>query len=112
MENYENKRKLDRLQAIEPIEINIKGNKYRLHDISEYGLGIIVDGENSFPLGQRIDSIPLQLNDKDVALKGVVTHISKTDINYLCGIRFIFDNIEEYKSVVQFKKEINPGKLP
>jgi hypothetical protein len=105
MENSQNKRQADRLYSIKPTRIHLMGKAYRLKDISEGGLGIIVDGPYTFFIGQRIDSIPLQLNDEAVYLKGTVTHISKTQLHYICGIRFIFSGIEEYESLARFKKE-------
>jgi hypothetical protein len=106
MGNFENKRKADRLYSIQPTKIKLLGKEYALNDISEAGLGIIVDAPHTFSLGQRIDAIPLQLNDRTVSLKGAVAHIDKTASNYICGIRFIFSGIEEYNAVAQFKKSI------
>jgi len=105
MENSQNKRKNDRLYSIKPTHIHLMEKAYWLNDISEGGLGIIVDGPHTFFLGQRIDSIPLQLNDGTVYLKGTVAHINKTELNYICGIRFIFTGIQEYESLARFKKE-------
>jgi hypothetical protein len=110
MGNHENKRKTDRLHAVKPSRIQLKGKEYRLNDISDGGVGIIVDGPDTFFPGQRIDAIPLELNDGTIHLKGFVAHISKTESHYICGIRFILDGIEEYKSVAQFKKERTPTK--
>ena len=105
MGSHESKRKTDRSHAVKPSRIQLKGKEYRLNDISDSGVGIIVDGPYTFFPGQRIDAIPLELNDGTVHLKGFVAHISKTESHYICGIRFILDGIEEYKSVAQFKKE-------
>lgn len=81
------------------------GKNYRLNDIGDGGLGIIVDGPDAFLLGQRIDAILLELNDKTILLKGVVAHINKTPRHYICGIRFILDNIDQYQAVARFKEE-------
>ncbi len=109
MGNSKNKRKADRLYSIKPTQIKLLGKEYTLNDISEAGLGIIVDDPHTFFLGQRIDVIPLQINDSTVSLKGAVAHINKTVSNYICGIRFIFSGIEEYNAVGQFKKSIRVG---
>ncbi len=102
----ENKRKTNRLYAIKPTQIKVEGIQYTLNDISEAGLGIIVDGPHTFSMGQRIDAITLELNDRTVLLKGAVAHVDKTASSYICGIRFIFSGIEEYNFVAQFKKSI------
>ena len=110
MGSHENKRKTDRSHAVKPSRIQLKGKEYRLNDISDSGVGVIVNGPDTFFPGQRIDAIPLELNDGTIHLKGFVAHISKTESHYICGIRFILDGIEEYKSVAQFKKERTPTK--
>lgn len=105
MVSDQNKRRTDRAYAIKPTQIKLLGKKYLLNDISDGGLGIIVDGPDTFFMGQRIDAILLELKDQTVSLKGTVAHINKTQLHYICGIRFILDGIEEYNSVAQFKKE-------
>jgi len=110
MGNHENKRKTDRSYAVKPSRIQLKGKEYRLNDISDGGVGIIVDGPDTFFPGQRIDAIALELNDGTIHLKGAVTHINKTESHYICGIRFMLEGIEEYKSVALFKKERTPAK--
>lgn len=106
MGKSENKRKTDRLYSIKPTQIKVMGKEYALNDISEAGLGIIVDGPHTFSIGQRIDTITLELKDWVVFLKGAVAHVDKTASSYICGIRFIFSGIEEYNSVARFKKSI------
>ena len=105
MESDQNKRKTGRSYAIKPTQIKLLGKNYRLNDISDGGLGIIVDGPDTFLSGQRIDAVLLELKDRTVSLKGTVAHINKTQLHYICGIRFILDGIEEYNFVAQFKKE-------
>lgn len=81
------------------------GQAYRLNDISEGGLGVIVDGPHTFFLGQRIESIALPLNDGEIYLQGTVAHINKTESHYICGIRLRLTGMEEYESLARFKKE-------
>ena len=107
MTNPENKRKTARTYPIKPTEIVLKGKEYRLNDISSEGFGIIVEGDaHTFFMGQRIDQIPLQLAQGTEYLKGVVAHITKNELNFVCGIRFLFGNRKEFESVKQFQKEI------
>ncbi|MBW1840287.1 MAG: PilZ domain-containing protein [Deltaproteobacteria bacterium] len=105
MGNDKNKRKTDRLYSIKPTQIQLKGNVYTLNDISTEGLGVIVDDPHTFFSGQSFDAIPVKLSDNTVFLKGIVTHITKNERNYVCGIRFLLAGIEEYKLVTRFKKE-------
>ena len=105
MEKSPNKRQTARLYSLKPTHIDLMGKAYRLNDISDGGLGIIVDEPHTLFLGQRIESIPLQFNDGDIYLKGTVAHINKTESHYICGIRLIFTGIEEYESLARFKKE-------
>lgn len=62
MTNPENNRKTTRTYPIKSTEILLKGKQYRLNDISNEGLGIIIEGDaHTFFMGQRINRIPLQL---------------------------------------------------
>jgi hypothetical protein len=105
MGKRENKRKTDRLYSFKPTLVYLKGKGYRLNDIATEGIGIIVDGPHIFFSGQRFDNITLQLNEGPISLKGIVTHITKNEINTVCGVRFILAGIEEYKSAERFKNE-------
>ena len=108
MTNPENKRKTARTHPIKPTKIVLKGKEYRLNDISSEGLGIIVEGDaHTFFMGQRIDQIPLQLEQGTEYLKGVVAHLTKNELNFVCGIRFLFGSRKEFESVQKFQKEIS-----
>jgi hypothetical protein len=108
MTNPENKRKTARAYPLKPTEIVLKGKAYRLNDISSEGLGIIVEEDaHTFFMGQRIDQIPLQLEQGTEYLKGVVAHLTKNELNSVCGIRFLFGNRKEFESVQKFQKEIS-----
>jgi len=109
MANPENKRKAARTYPLKPTEIVLKGKAYRLNDISSEGLGIIVEGDaHTFFMGQRINRIPLQLEQGTEYLKGVVAHITKSEFNSVCGIRFLFGNRKEFESVQKFQNEQTP----
>jgi hypothetical protein len=105
METSPNKRQAARSYALKPTHIDLMGKAYRLNDISDGGLGIIVDGPHIFFLGQRIESIALPFCDGDVYFKGSVAHIHKTKSHYICGIRLLLTGIGEYESLARFKKE-------
>lgn len=108
MKNPENNRKTARTYSIKPTEIVLKGKVYMLNDISSEGLGIIVEeGAHTFFMGQRLDQIPLQLQQGAEYLKGVVVHLTKNELNSVCGIRFLFSNSKEFESVKRFQKEIS-----
>ena len=109
MEMSPNKRQAARSYALKPTHIDVMGKDYRLNDISNGGLGIIVDGPHTFFLGQRIEPITLPLSNGDRYLKGTVAHIHKTESHYICGIRLLLTGIGEYESLARFKKERTPA---
>jgi hypothetical protein len=61
-----------------------------LNDISNEGIGIVVEGSDTFVLGQRIEAIHFPTENRDMTLNGIVSHISKNDLGFLCGIRFVY----------------------
>ena len=100
-----NKRKNERTYAIKPTRITLKGHSYRLNDISNEGIGLVLENDvPHFVIGERLEKIPIPLQSGTVNLKGAVSHISITADCTVCGIRFIFDG-DEFSSIVQFKKE-------
>jgi hypothetical protein len=99
------KRKNRREYNLKPTIINIKGSPFEVHNISSEGIGIIIE-ENGpqFTNGERIEKIPIPLEEGVVHLRGVVTHISVTSNSRICGIMFQFKG-SEFKYLMQFKRE-------
>ena len=100
------KRKTDRTVALKPTDIVIGEMSYRLNDISNEGIGIVVDASgHPFHIGQRIEAIPIALETGDRQLSGVVAHITKTSKHVLCGNRFLLRDGDELSAVVRFRQE-------
>jgi hypothetical protein len=106
MTDNHNRRKNDRVFPLKPTRIELKGTFFLLHDINNQGLGIFLEKDGpQFVTGERIDSVPIPLQAGTVNINGIVSHLSVTSKCRICGIRFLF-NGDEFKSVIQFKKEL------
>lgn len=99
------KRKSGRLSELKPTSIILKGVPVEVHDISSEGIGVHIQ-ENGPKLtnGERLEKIPIPLEQGTVHLRGIVTHISVTSKSKVCGIMFLFEG-NDFKHVMQFKKE-------
>lgn len=105
MSDPRDQRKSRRACELKPTFITLKGHAFRVNDISNDGIGLIVEaGGPQLVIGQRFDQIPIPLESGTVNIRGVITHISVTTAATVCGIRFLFSG-DEYKSILQFKKE-------
>ena len=105
MPKLNSKRKSERAYDLKPTFIDLKGQRFHVSDISNEGIGIVLEeGGPRFFTGERLEKIPLPLQNGTLDLKGAVTHISITGTGTICGIRFIFSG-SEFKSIVQFIKE-------
>jgi len=92
---------------LKPTQVVIKGRIFRLNDISNEGVGVLLNGEeNAFHLGERIETICLPVRGGEVTLSGVVTHMSRTESATVCGIRFLFKNSDEFDAVSRFMEDI------
>lgn len=105
MPNFRNKRKNERAYDLKPTRIMLKGQLLRVNNISNEGIGIILEeGGPRFFIGERFEKIPIPLQSGTVNIKGIVSHISTTATATVLGIRFLFSG-EEFNSIIQFKKE-------
>jgi len=92
---------------LKPTEVVIKNRIFQLNDISNEGVGVLVNGEEkAFHLGERIEKICLPSRGGEVTLSGVVTHMSRTDAAIVCGIRFLFKSSDEFDAVSRFMEDI------
>lgn len=99
------KRKSDRTSDILPTTIVLKGRQCRVNDIGSEGIGVIIEeGGPRLVVGERINAIVIRLESGPLALEGVVTHLSRTTAQLICGIRFLFID-DEFDRILQFKKE-------
>lgn len=105
MPNYKNRRKSPRVYDLKPTTIMLKNHPFRVNDISNEGIGLIMERDGPrFINGERIETIPIPLSSGEVKLEGVVTHVSVTKRNTVFGIRFLFRG-EDFKSIIRFKEE-------
>ncbi len=100
-----NRRKTERIIALKPTRIRLKGHPLELSDISSEGIGVILEKEGPrFFIGERIDNIPLPLQGGTIDLPGMVSHISITAAHTVLGIRFLLGE-GDFNAVNRFKKE-------
>ena len=98
-------RKNERTCQIKPTRVVIKGTLLELSDISNGGIGVVLEKDGpEFITGERLETIPLDLADGRVYLQGVVSHISVAADRTICGIRFLLTG-DQFDRVIQFKKE-------
>jgi len=94
-----NRRQTTRLSAQYGAIVTIGKERFLINDISSQGIGVVVEGPDTLFLGQRIEAIQFPKDDPDMILKGIVSHISKTDRGYLCGINFEFSGNKDFAYV-------------
>ena len=101
-----NNRKSERAYVIETKDISINGKAFRLKDIALGGFGVIVEGEHTFFIGQRLNNIELKADSRSKTIKGIVSHITKDQQHIICGIRFEFVDHDEMEFVAKLKSKI------
>ena len=100
-----NDRGFDRSYVVESNNIRINDTAFRLNDIAAGGFGIIVEGEHTFFIGQRLDRIELTSDQPSKILKGIVSHITKTQQHIICGVRFDYADHGEMDFVTRFMED-------
>lgn len=100
--NATNRRKTARTTVHHAAKVDIRGKAFLLKDISSEGFGIAVTGPDDFYLGQRISSI--RFAGEGTTFNGVVSHVSKNDQGFVCGICFIFESSREFEAVKHLVK--------
>ncbi len=98
-------RRSHRVRELKPTRIRLKGRHFMVADISNSGIGIMLeDGGPTFVVGERLEHIPIPLENGIVNVQGIVSHISVTTAGRTCGIHFIFRGAE-YDAVIRFIQE-------
>ena len=106
MSDARDQRQSRRISELKPTFITLKGHAFRVNDISNDGMGLILDaGGPQLVMGQRLDQIPIPLESGTVHIRGIVTHISVTEDATVCGIRFLFSG-DQHQWIIKFKQEI------
>jgi hypothetical protein len=101
------KRKSDRGYVEGSRNIIINGKTFLLHDVGVEGVGVIVESERILFIGQRINDIDLKAGNPPLILKGIVSHITKTQAHIICGIRFEFTGPEDLKYATAFAQMVS-----
>ncbi|MFC1505236.1 PilZ domain-containing protein [Thermodesulfobacteriota bacterium] len=105
MKTTSEKRKSVRQSILEPTHIVIGEDTYQLANVSSQGIGIQVASGHSFYLGQRVVSIKIETDDVARFFDGTITHLTHQQSGVVCGIRFIFNDIEAYNHMARYVKE-------
>ena len=79
--------------------VTIGKERFLINNISSEGIGIVVEGPDTFFLGQHIDAIRFPKENPEMRLQGIVSHTSKTDRGYVCGIQFEFSRSGDFTFV-------------
>ncbi|RMD47698.1 MAG: PilZ domain-containing protein [Aquificota bacterium] len=106
------KRNYIRVQTSEddPIYVEIDGISTKVWDISEGGIGIIVESLKDIEIGNQYD-LNLSLSGKTLKLKGEIVYIKEINkSNYKVGIKFLKvpSNVEDliFKYILKRQREI------
>jgi hypothetical protein len=92
--------------------VTIGKERFLINNISSEGIGVVVEGPDTFFLGQRIEAIQFPKDNPDMVLEGIVNHISKTDRGYVCGIGFVFTGTGDYAFVEGLARKYQEDVLP
>lgn len=115
MLKMENRRQTIRIETKTSTMVVIGKERFLLNDISTEGIGIVVDGPDAFCLGQRVEAIHFPTENQDMPLNGIVSHISKNDQGFLCGIRFVYSGTGDFAFVEgvarKYREDIQPPVL-
>ena len=110
-----NRRQSNRAEAQYGAIVTIGEARFLMNNISSEGIGVVVEGPDTFFLGQRIEAIRFPKENQDMILKGIVSHLSKTDRGYLCGIRFVFSGTGDFVFVEglarKYREDVQPPAL-
>jgi hypothetical protein len=107
-----NRRQSIRAVAQYGATVTIGEARFLINNISSEGIGVVVEGPDTFFLGQRIEAIHFPKENQDMILKGIVSHLSKTDRGYLCGIRFVFSGTGDFAFVEGLARKYQEGVQP
>jgi len=101
----DNQRQTRRAYRLKPTRIALKGTFLAVNDLSSGGIGVVLEQDGpDFVIGERLDRIPLELTAGPVNLQGVVSHISVSTDQTICGIRFLLTD-DQFDTVIQYRKE-------
>jgi hypothetical protein len=99
------KRRSARQTSIKPTRIFIGSQAYPLANVSREGVGIQIEGEHSFFMGQRLAAIKIETDQATRYFDGTISHITHHQAGIICGIRFILKDIEAYNHMARYAQE-------
>ena len=99
------KRQTARYSNLKPTMIGIGNRSYQVVNISREGIGIQIDKDHSFFLGQRLTAIKIQTREQTRFFDGTITHITHQQAIVVCGIRFVLNDIAGYDHMALYVKE-------
>jgi c-di-GMP-binding flagellar brake protein YcgR len=70
------------------IAVTINGAEYEVVNLGSHGIGIRLPPPGHFEVNNQDHDIKLLLDGELLKLKGKIVHITKHEIDYLCGIKF------------------------
>jgi len=91
------------IQEEEQIFAEIKGQKYKVFDIGNHGIGIAISALDTFSAGTPCD-IHLHIGENPIALHGEIAYTSPSEATgeCRCGIKLIRMNSEIEQKLQQF----------
>ncbi len=99
-------RSVYRIPVEDKKEITVKVNNkpYDIVNLSHYGIGIRINKENIFSVGQKLNSVSITIKGESYKLGGKVSHISPDaqTKKYLCGIELIGFDKKIEKSIIEY----------
>jgi hypothetical protein len=99
------KRRSARQTRIKPTRIFIGSETYQVANVSREGLGIQIEEDHSFFMGQRLAAIKIETDQATCYFEGMITHITHHPAGIVCGIRFILKDIEAYNHMARYAQE-------
>jgi c-di-GMP-binding flagellar brake protein YcgR len=73
-----------------PMYAQVAGREYRVINLSEGGVGFLIDQHERFLRDDRIEALTLKMRQRVLTFKGRVAHISPHETgDCLCGVEFV-----------------------
>jgi len=86
-----------------PVSLSIAGVAYRVANISEGGVGFLAERGDLVEVGQRMDSLELRFDERQVRAQGTVRHVTPLeDEGFLYGLSLEMEREEDRAFMVGF----------
>lgn len=84
------------------VSLEINDRTYEVINLGTNGIGILLDDEDSFAVGQPLENVMLHLDTEHLRLKGKVVHVSPREFQLICGIEFVQMTGDEENKMLNF----------